>query len=46
MNSKEKALLICKYLSSKKAKGIVYIEVEQKTSLCDCGSRRFVQNAG
>ena len=35
MTSKEKALLICEYLSSKKAKGIVYIAVENKTSLCD-----------
>lgn len=35
MTSKEKALLICEYLSSKKAKGIVYISVEHKTSLCD-----------
>ena len=35
MTSKEKVLLICKYLSSKKAKGIVYIAVEHKTSLCD-----------
>ncbi len=35
MTSKEKVLLICEYLSSKKAKGIVYIAVEHKTSLCD-----------
>ena len=35
MNSKEKTLLICDFLSQKKAKGIVYIEVEHKTSLCD-----------
>lgn len=35
MTSKEKTLLICEYLSSKKAKGIVYIAVEHKTSLCD-----------
>ena len=35
MDSKEKTLLICKFLSSKKAKGIVYIAVENKTSLCD-----------
>ena len=35
MTSKEKALLICEYLSSKKAKGIGYIAVEHKTSLCD-----------
>lgn len=35
MTSKEKTLIICNLLSSKKAKGIVYIAVEQKTSLCD-----------
>ena len=35
MDSKEKTLLICELLSQKKAKGIVYISVEQKTSLCD-----------
>ncbi len=35
MTSKEKTLLICKFLSSKKAKGIVYLGVENKTSLCD-----------
>ena len=35
MNSKEKVSLICKCLSEKKAKGIVYIAVEHKTSLCD-----------
>lgn len=35
MTSKEKVLLICEYLSSKKAKGIVYIAVDHKTSLCD-----------
>lgn len=35
MTSKEKALLICKYLSAGKAKGIVYIAVEHKTSICD-----------
>ncbi len=35
MESKEKTLLICKLLSEKKAKGIVYIAVESKTSLCD-----------
>ena len=35
MDSKEKTLLICELLSSKKAKGIVYIAVEEKTSLCD-----------
>ncbi len=35
MTSKEKALSICKYLSDKKAYGIVYIDVESKSSLCD-----------
>ena len=35
MDSKEKVLLICDFLSQKKAKGIVYIAVEHKTSLCD-----------
>ncbi len=35
MTSKEKVLLICSILSEKKAKGIVYIAVEEKTSLCD-----------
>ena len=35
MTSKEKTLLICEFLSSKKAKGIVYLGVENKTSLCD-----------
>lgn len=35
MTSLEKTLEICKLLSSKKAKGIVYIAVENKTSLCD-----------
>lgn len=35
MTSKEKTLLICKCLSEKKAKGIVYIAVKHKTSLCD-----------
>lgn len=35
MDSKEKTLLICNFLSQKKAKGIVYIKVEHKTSLCD-----------
>ena len=35
LNKKKKVQLICKYLSSKKAKGIVYIAVEHKTSLCD-----------
>lgn len=35
MTSKEKTLLICETLSQKKAKGIVYIAVSEKTSLCD-----------
>ncbi len=35
MNSKEKTNLICKLLSDRKAVGIVYIDVESKTSLCD-----------
>ena len=35
MTSKEKVLLICEYLSSEKATGIVYIAVDHKTSLCD-----------
>lgn len=35
MTSKELTLLICKLLSEKKAKGIVYIDVDRKTSLCD-----------
>lgn len=35
MDSREKTLAICKYLSEKKAKDIVYISVESKTSLCD-----------
>ncbi len=35
MNSKEKTDLICKILSDKKANGIVYLDVEKKTSLCD-----------
>lgn len=35
MTSKEKTLTICKFLSDKKAKGIVYLDVESKTSLCD-----------
>ncbi len=35
MTSKEKTLKICEILSRKKAKGIVYIQVENKTSLCD-----------
>ena len=35
MESKEKTNLICKILSAGKAVGIVYIAVEDKTSLCD-----------
>lgn len=35
MTSKEKTLLICNILSDKKAKNIVYIDVEKKTSLCE-----------
>lgn len=35
MNSQEKTNLICKILSDRKAVDIVYIAVENKTSLCD-----------
>ena len=35
MTSYEKVQLICKTLSSKKGRSIVYIDVEDKTSLCD-----------
>ena len=35
MTSLEKAKTICGILSQKKAKGIVFIAVEHKTSLCD-----------
>ena len=35
MTSKEKALAICGILSSKKAENIVYIDVSDKSSLCD-----------
>lgn len=35
MTSKEKTQIICKILSDRKAKDIVFIEVEEKTSLCD-----------
>ncbi len=35
MTSLEKTQLICKILSDRKAVGIVYIAVEDKTSLCD-----------
>ncbi len=47
MTSKEKCLLICNILSSKKAGNIVYIDVTQKTSLCDyfivCSGRSSTQ---
>lgn len=47
MTSNEKTLAICKYLSEKKAYGIVYIDVESKTSLCDyfviCSGRSSTQ---
>lgn len=43
----EKTLGICKILSDKKAYGIVYIDVESKTSLCDyfviCSGRSSTQ---
>lgn len=35
MTSNEKTSLICKILSDRKATDIVYIAVEDKTSLCD-----------
>ena len=35
MTSKQKVELICKILSEKKGRNIVYIDVEDKTSLCD-----------
>ena len=35
MTSEEKTKLICKLLSDKKANDILYIAVENKTSLCD-----------
>lgn len=35
MTSKQKVELICQILSSKKGRNIVYIDVEDKTSLCD-----------
>lgn len=45
--SKQKTLDICGYLSAKKASGIVYIDVESKTSLCDyfviCSGRSSTQ---
>jgi ribosome-associated protein len=47
MTSKEKALLICKLLSEKKGNEIVYIDVADKTSLCDwfviCSGRSTTQ---
>ncbi len=35
MTSLEKTMAICKILSEKKAQNIVYIDVADKTSLCD-----------
>lgn len=35
LTSKQTVLLVCEYLSQKKAKGIVYIGVREKSSLCD-----------
>ena len=47
MNSKEKTNLKCKILSDRKATDIVYIAVENKTSLCDyfiiAGGRNKIQ---
>lgn len=47
MTSYQKTILICKTLSSKKAKGIVYLAVEDKTSVCDyfviCGGSSRTQ---
>ncbi len=47
MTSLEKTELICKILASKKARGIVYLAVEHKTSLCDyfviCGGSSKTQ---
>lgn len=47
MTSKEKCLLICRLLSDKKAGDIVYIDVAEKTSLCDyfivCSGRSSTQ---
>ena len=47
MTSKEKCLTICNILSSKKAGNIVYIDVAEKTSLCDyfivCSGRATTQ---
>lgn len=35
MTAKELALAICKVLSDKKGRDVVYIDVTEKTSLCD-----------
>jgi ribosome-associated protein len=47
MTSKEKTQLICKLLSEKKGSDIVYIDVADKTSLCDwfviCSGRSTTQ---
>ena len=47
LDSKQKTLQICKLLSDKKGSGIVYIDVESKTSLCDyfviCSGRSSTQ---
>lgn len=47
MTGLEKTLKICEILSSKKAKGIVYLAVKDKTSLCDyfviCGGSSKTQ---
>ncbi len=47
MTSKEKCTLVCRILSSKKAGDIVYIDVAEKTSLCDyfivCSGRSTTQ---
>lgn len=47
MTSKEKCNAICKILSDKKANNIVYIDVADKTSLCDyfvvCSGRSTTQ---
>jgi ribosome-associated protein len=47
MTSKEKTQLICKLLSEKKGADIVYIDVAEKTSLCDwfviCSGRSTTQ---
>jgi ribosome-associated protein len=47
MTSKEKTLLICKILSEKKGNEIIYLDVADKTSLCDwfiiCSGRSTTQ---